>query len=276
MIVHGLALVTELGLAATRGRVTDRGDYLVVETPDDPGYYYGNLLVLPAPPQLGEVAFWSRRFADELGARQHTTFWWDGTSGDVGAADELLAAGFTLERPQVMTATRVVAQEAPLPLRALTPDEVLATADLAWIVGDRHDEAYRSFLQRRAAWHRELALRGTAHFHGAFDGEALVASLGLVELGALARYQDVQTLPAYRGRGLASALLAAAADATRAPKVVILAEPDSTASRVYERVGFRVVERTASACRYPPGTGMEGGGFIPPPGISARPSRSGS
>jgi hypothetical protein len=29
----------------------------VVTTPDDPGYCYGNLIVLPAPPQVGEVAF---------------------------------------------------------------------------------------------------------------------------------------------------------------------------------------------------------------------------
>lgn len=263
MNVYGLALTTELGLAATRGRVIDRGDYLVVETPDDPGYYYGNLLVLPAPPQLGEVAFWSRRFADELGERSHTTLWWDGTTGDLGAADELLAAGFTLEQPQVMTAAHLAcAGDAALPIRTLEPDEVLATAELAWAVGDRHDEAYRSFLQRRAAWHRDLVARGTAHFHGAFDGDALVASLGLVELGALARYQDVQTLTAYRGRGLASALLVAGAAASPGTRsLVILAEPDSIASRVYERVGFRVVERTASACRYPPG-------------VSARPSRS--
>jgi GNAT superfamily N-acetyltransferase len=251
---RSLALITELALAETRGRVTDRGDYLVVETPDDPGYYYGNLLVLPAAPQLGEVAFWSRRFADELGQRpgvRHATFWWDGTSGDVGARDELLAAGFALEQPQVMAATRLAAQEAPLPVRVLSPDEVLATAELAWIVGDRHDEAYRQFLLRRAAWHRELVARGSAHFHGAFDGDALVSSLGLVELGDLARYQDVQTHPSYRGRGLAGALLVAAADATRAGKVVILAEPESLASRVYERIGFRTVERTASACRSP-------------------------
>ena len=47
MNVRSLALTTDLALHATRGRVTDRGNYLVVETPDDPGYYYGNLLVLP-------------------------------------------------------------------------------------------------------------------------------------------------------------------------------------------------------------------------------------
>ena len=253
MQVRSLALTTELALAATRGKITDRGDYLVVETPDDPGYYYGNLLVLPAPPQVGEVAYWTRRYVAELGDHPAVTLWWDGITGDAGAADELRAAGFTIETSQVMVADTVVAEPAPLPIRTLTPDEVLATADLAWTIGDRHDESYRQFLHRRAAWQQRLVARSAARFWGAHDGGALVASLGLVPIGALARYQDVQTLPASRGRGLAGALLAAAARDAAVERVVIIAEPASAAARVYERVGFRTIERTASACRRPPG-----------------------
>src|SRR4051794_36342721 len=143
--------MTELGLAATRGRVVDRGDYVVIETPDDPGYYFGNLLVFPAPPQVGEVGFWTRRFEEELGANpaiRHVTFRWDGTTGDPGAAEELRAAGFTIETSLVMTASQVTARPVapPLEIRPLAPDEVSETADLAWIVGDRHDESYRAFL----------------------------------------------------------------------------------------------------------------------------------
>ncbi len=264
MRIRSLALTTDLALAATRGRVTDRGDYIVVESPDDPGYYYGNLLVLPAAPQVGEVAYWTRRFGEELGHNpliRHVTLQWDDITGDVGAADELVAAGFQLEVNQVMVAEAVTAPPAVLPTRQLEPDDVLATADLAWAIGDRHDEAYRSFLHRRAEWHRSLVARGSARFWGAFDGAQLVASLGLVELLELARYQDVQTATAYRGRGLAAALLAIAARASTAERRVIVAEPDSTAARVYERVGFRTVERSASACHYPPG-------------VSARSSRS--
>ena len=247
MRVRSLALTTELALAATRGRVIDRGDYIVVETPDDPGYYYGNLLVMPAPPQVGEVAFWTRRFHEHFPHVQHVTLWWDGIRGDAGAEAELTAAGFEIERSLVMTADAIAAAPAVLPLRALAPDEI--TDQLAWTLADRHDEAYRQFLQRRAAWQRQLAARGTGRFWGAFDGAALVASLGLVELGTIGRYQDVQTLPAYRGRGLASALLYAAARAASVERVIVLAERGD----LYERAGFRVIERTASACRYPAG-----------------------
>lgn len=279
MHIRSLALTTELALATLRGRVTDRDDYLVVETPGNPGFYDGNVLVLPAAPQVGEVAYWSRKFADELGknpAIKHVSLWWDGVHGDQGAADELRAAGFVLMANQVMTAEPPLATRAgeaastyarsgAFVVRALSPEEVLATADVAYIIGDRHDESYRLFLDRRAAWHRDLVARGQARFWGAFDRatpdapaplrfgtDMLVGSLGLVWLDELARYQDVQTLPSHRRRGIAGALLATSmleAFARGAERVVIIAEPDSEASRVYERAGFRTVERTVNARR---------------------------
>ena len=52
--------------------------------------------------------------------------------------------------------------------------------------------------------------------------------------------------------GFAGALLAASkreAFARGAQRVVIIAEPDSEAARVYGRLGFRTVERTVNARR---------------------------
>jgi GNAT superfamily N-acetyltransferase len=257
VIVRSLALTTELGLARTRGKVIDRGDYLVVETPDDPGYFHGNVLVLPAAPQVGEVTYWTRKFARELGgnpAIKHVTLWWDGTAGDTGAVDELRAAGFETDVHQVLAATTVDAPPTSFPIRPLREEEIEATADIGWIIGDRHDEAYREFLYRRAAWHRALVARGAATFWGAFEGDKLIATLGLVPLGDVARYQDVQTLASHRKRGIAGALLAASAKhaiAGGVERVVIMAELDSAASRVYERVGFRMIEKMAWAVRAP-------------------------
>jgi GNAT superfamily N-acetyltransferase len=257
VLVRSLALTTELGLARTRGKVIDRDDYLVVETPDDPGYFHGNVLVLPAAPQVGEVTYWTRKFASELGhnpAIKHVTFWWDGTTGDAGAADELRAAGFETDVHQVLVATAVSAPSTTYAIRPLRVDEIEATADLGWIIGDRHDEAYREFLYRRAAWHRNLVARGAAMFWGALDGNEIVATLGLVPLGDVARYQDVQTLASHRKRGIAGALLAASANhalAAGVERVLIMAELDSAASRVYERVGFRAIEKMAWAVRAP-------------------------
>ncbi|MDB4962648.1 MAG: family N-acetyltransferase [Myxococcales bacterium] len=254
MHLRSLGLATDLELARTRGQVIDRDGYLVVRTPDDPTYYYGNLLVLPAAPQVGEVAYWTRKFASELGgdpAIRHIALRWDGIHGDTGAIDELSAAGFTVEVTEVMTATAISAPAVDVEIRPLHASELPTTAELEYAIGDVHTDSYRRFFHRRAAWKQTLVTAGLATFWGAFDGATLVASLGLVPLGPRARYQDVQTAVAYRKRGIASALLAAAARAVTTSELVIVAEPDSAAARVYERVGFRPIERVASACRYP-------------------------
>jgi GNAT superfamily N-acetyltransferase len=256
MRLRGLGLTTDLALWRARGVVVDRGDYLVVTTPSDPSYYYGNLLVMPAPPQVGEVAHWSRRFADELGrdpAIRHVSFAWDGSTDDLGGADELAAAGFALDRSEVLAATSLALPPSPR-VRSLVPDELTLTYELAWQIADRHDESNRTFLRRRAAWQRELVLNGQAQFWGAFDGATLVASLGLVRCGDLARYQDVQTAPSHRKQGLASALLATAAATAVADgvaRMVIVAEDGGDAQRLYHRLGFAPVERVAWAYRRP-------------------------
>jgi GNAT superfamily N-acetyltransferase len=252
LIIRSLALKTELGLAATRATIIDRGDYVAITTPDDPGYYYGNLLLLPAPPQVGEVAFWVRRFAAEFPqpAIKHVTLWWDGVTGDAGAEQELTAAGFTLDRSAVMTAANVTAPPPPLSIVALSPGQVITSLELGWATADRHDDAYRVFLSRRVQWHARLVERGLAAFYGVYDQGELVASLGLVPMDKVARYQDVQTAAAYRKRGLASALLAAAARDVPAERYVIMTNGGDS-ERVYARAGFTIAERTVSACRRP-------------------------
>lgn len=258
---RSVGLQTDLELAATRGSVTERDDYTVVTTPDDPSYYTGNQLVLPAAPQVGEVAYWTRKFGTELGHDReirHVALRWDGIAGDVGARSELEAAGFTMDTSVVLSATRAITAPSTLfELRPLAVREMQATAELAYAVGDRHDETTRTFLARRAAWQQQLVGAGKAMWWGAFDRiagrETLVGSLGLVALGTRARYQDVQTAATHRQRGIASAMLVAAANALlpSITKLVIVAEPNSAAERVYARAGFVAFENVVAACRYP-------------------------
>jgi len=247
--VRSLALQTELALAATHGRVTDRGDYLVVEVPTMPSWAAGNYLALPRAPEAETLAAWITRFDRELGRERTLSFRWDDTHDDEPAREALRAAGFTIDDYDVMTGDEVLAPPHALAMRALEPGEVLATAILAWNLADHHDEPFRQFLHARAAWQSELVARGTGAFWGCFDGAKLVASAGLVRLGALARYQDVQTLPAYRRRGIAGALLAAAARDVRGVRFVIGATRGSEGQRVYERVGLRTTERASIARR---------------------------
>jgi len=249
-----VALSTELALAATRGRVDDRGEYIVVETPDEPGWTDGNYLALSRAPRAGELATWDATFAQELGTHRATSLRWDEPAAEPAAIAELRAAGFEVDTYEMMVADDVLAPPHALPMRALAAAVVPTTADLAWSVADRHDEPYRQFLKNRARWQERLVTEDRARFFGAFDGTTLVASLGVFFVGKIARYQDVQTAATHRRKGIAGALLALAASEARGrgcDRFAILAQPGSDAGRVYTRVGFQTRERPTRAWRPP-------------------------
>lgn len=245
-----IGLDTELALATTQGEVIHRGAYLVVRTPKIPGYHLGNCLVLEMPPKIGAVATWKQVFEDEfsdLPAVRHVALRW---TGDPAPLVELVVAGFKIEITSVMTADEIAPARTPFAIRALAPEETAAVTALTFALADEHSDAYRQFLNRRAAWQARMIERGSATWYGAFDGDALVGSLGLVRFDRIARFQDVQTAPTHRKRGIASALLAAAR--TDVERYVILAEPNSNASSLYRRAGFREIdERIVSATSSP-------------------------
>jgi GNAT superfamily N-acetyltransferase len=265
---------------ASRARITYRHDWIVVETPDDPGGVDGNFLVLPRPAAAGELPRWIERFSSELGSHRAVSLRCDDASGRLADEGELRAAGFELDVHELLVVDQLSISAVPaLPVRALAASEVGLAGELAWELADRHDEGYRAFLASRGRWLADMVARGRAHVVGAFDGAALVASLGIIPLGTIARFDQVQTHPAYRRRGLATALLALAARlcdgvdgrdqrpagstaeshrrarcAGRCGSIerfAILTEPDSPASRVYRRAGFHPHERTARAWRMP-------------------------
>src|SRR3954454_14400580 len=87
--------------------VTDKGDYLVVETPDNPGFYWGNFLLLADPPPAGTAARWLDVFHAELPAAAHVAIGIDGVDCETGDVGALLAAGLELESSVILTADRL-------------------------------------------------------------------------------------------------------------------------------------------------------------------------
>jgi ribosomal protein S18 acetylase RimI-like enzyme len=176
----------------------------------------------------------------------------DNVDGVIGAEDELVAAGFEFERYTVMTASQVVEPARPnnsAQYRFLAGDD-----DWEQLVGlnlttatQKVDAAYEEFDRRRIQAARGLVESGQAVWFGAFEGERLLASLGLVPDGqGAARFQSVQTHPEARGRGLASTLVHRAStygfDELGAKTLVMVADPDYLAIRIYRAVGFADTE----------------------------------
>ena len=258
MEVRSLGYRTDLAILALEGsQVTDRGDHLVIRTPGNPDYWWGNFLLL-RDLKPGSGSGWMARFAAEFPDAQHMALGLDET--DAGTVDPGELAGMTMERNAVMTATSVHAPPHPntgAVFRTLEGDrDWRQSFELAAAVYAGEPGGDAGFLTAQLAAKRALTEAGHGAWFGAFLDGTLVSQLGLITTRktALARYQSVETHPAARRRGLAGTLVwhAAATTLTGATKtLVMVADPDDTAIRVYRSVGFTVTESQLSFIRQP-------------------------
>src|SRR3954449_11574702 len=132
--------------------VTDRGDYLVVETPKNPSFYWGNFLLLAEPPPHGTAGRWLEVFSAELPSAQHAAIAIDGTDGETGDITELLAAGLELERSVVLTAERLASPGRPtgVDVRPLRTDvDWQQAAEMRLAVDDDDSPRHLEFVERR-------------------------------------------------------------------------------------------------------------------------------
>ena len=257
MEVRSLGYRTDLAILALGGsQVTDRGDHLAVRTPGNPDFWWGNFLLL-RDLKPGSGRDWTARFAAEFPDARHLALGLD--EPDTRAADPGHLPGMTMERNAVMTAASLKAPPHPdtqAVIRALEGDtdwrqSLELTAAL--YAGEPGSDA--GFLTAQLAAKRALTESGHGAWHGAFLHGTLVSQLGLVTAEpGLARYQSVETHPAARRRGLAGTLVwraGATALADGTTTLVMVAEPDSAAIRVYRSVGFTVTEHQLSFIHRP-------------------------
>jgi ribosomal protein S18 acetylase RimI-like enzyme len=251
MDISGLGWRTDVALLEISGSVLeDRGDHLVVRTPDNPTFWWGNFLLLDAPASgAADARQWLGAFEAEFPAARHRTFGIDGTAGTTADAAAFTALGLEVEVSSVMTATAV--HEPPRPARDATYRPLDSDADWAQqveltMVGE--EVGYdREFSEARAAQHRRLVDAGHGQWWGAFDDGRLLSSMGLFRASpGLARFQNVKTHPDARGRGLAGTLVHEISRfgfaELEAQTLVMVADPDYLAIRVYRSVGFTDTE----------------------------------
>lgn len=257
-MAKSIAFITDVAIRAMEGAsVTERHGYQVIRTPDNPGFWWGNFLLLDALPEPGTAGLWLDRFAEEFPGAKHVTLGVDTTDADAEVPADFTEAGLEAERSITLTATSVtkprrVNQEAEI--RALaSDDDWQQTIDLGLRVAEAEELEYH---QGRARARRRVTEQGLGAWFGAFEDGRLVAQLGLLLAGAgLARYQSVETDPAMRRRGLAGTLVWQAGryglDELGAHTLVIVADKDGDAIRLYRSVGFADAEGQFSLFRTP-------------------------
>lgn len=223
-------------------------DQVVVRTPQNPGFRWGNCLILRELPRPGEAEGALARFRAAFPLADHVAIGIDLSPARPRALAELAALGLGAELSTVLVAEDLSPPAKPAPdaeLRPLQGDEDWGAAlELSLTADEPADaERHRAYLQRRIASRRSVCEAGHAAWFGAFRGREMHAGLGIVGTGeGLARYQDVDTHPAHRRQGLASHLLFAAGRYAKerlgAATLVIAADPDYHAIAIYRALGF--------------------------------------
>lgn len=264
MNLTSLGYRTDLALLRLAGsEIEDRGDHVVVRSPHNPAHWWGNFLLLASTPRSDETDLWLDRFASAFPQAQHLAFGVDGTAGRTSDLAGLTDRGLSVEAQTVMTATDVHAPPHPnhdATYRMLgSDDDWQQSVELRVACNDTVEPAgYADFAARRAQSNRGLVEAGHGGWFGAFLDGRLVAQMGMVTASpGLGRFQSVETHPEFRGRGLAGTLVHHVSQygfgELGARTLVMVADPEYLAIRVYRAVGFTDTERQLQAERPPVG-----------------------
>ena len=257
MKVRSLGMRTDLAFQRFGGEIVDRGSYLVLLTPSNPGYRWDNMLLFADPPGEGDFERWRHLFAREVGIPpevDHMVFAWDTVDGETGYVRPFLDAGFELDKSVVLSTDAV--HPAPkvnddIAIRPLQTDaEWRAALELDAVLCREEGEeeaGYRTFIERKMAQYREMIAAGMGRWFGAFVEGKLVADMGLFVEDGIGRFQSVKTHPAYRRRGICGTMVHDVArrglEEMEAQTLVMIADAGYHAARIYESVGFEPTER---------------------------------
>lgn len=262
-IEQGLSLgwQTELIFARFSGLIEPRPDCLVLRTPENPLYYWGNCLILPEPPRDAALSHWLQRFEEEVG--RHTRESGHVAIGfDASAPHEPLlswqAAGFEVFATEALC---LVEAQRVQPARALEPEfrfrpldlgdaaDLAAALDLQCDANDSGFEPgkYRLHRQRLLQRYRAMQAAGLGHWFGIWRGDSLLADCGLFRAGELGRFQHVGTHPQWRRRGLCTALIDGVVQyglqQMGLQRLVMCADPVEVAIGIYKSLGFATHSR---------------------------------
>lgn len=227
------------------------GGYGVAKRPENPGYYWGNFLLLeeaPSSPAALDAWIALARGCFAETASRHVSLRWDGAAISGAACAHAQKLGMQEDSGLELSAPHTACVSSPrgFEIRELTiarERDAIVELNLACDPSEQSaGRDYRAFKERmRNEWWRYCA-SGAASWWGSFASGRLVAQCGIVRCAqGLARFQSVETHPEFRRRGICSALIsrvAREAHDTGARKLLLGVDPEGPAIGLYEGLGF--------------------------------------
>lgn len=233
------------------GKAEDRGDHWAIHTLSNPNFFWGNLLIFDRPPQKGNFAMWRDLFKKEFTdpSIYHVTFAWDSPTGEIGDVSEFIENGFLLEPTAVLSARKVVRPpkfNESVKVRTLRGSgewERMIEIQIASAHDHLSPAEWASFYRKQAVRYQQMEKAGFGKWYGAFIDDILVGGLGIFHRNRLGRFQTVSTHPEYQRQGICQTLVYQASQSAlsegHVKDLVMCADPDYHAIKIYEMVGFK-------------------------------------
>lgn len=251
-----LGYQTDLLVMSTATQFFTREGYTVVRSPNAPGFYWGNFLLLDKRPSLIDIPKWEttfRREFNDVPEVNHISIAWDCVDKDANEFDSLQRDGYVVENNTVMGLSPIKVNPchvaSDIHIRRITSnDDWHAIEELQTACReDRFSEIeYRKFISNRFKDYRELISKQCGAWFGAFVGPTLMADLGLFWTNNIGRFQMVETHPLHRRKGICGTLVSHccnwAFESNCISTLIISADPDEQAYRVYKSLGFKEIE----------------------------------
>lgn len=244
--------------------IVHRDHHIIVRTTQNPAFRWGNYMLFDSAPRVGDGARWISQFEAAFPDAGHVTIGIDDPSGSLGAGHELTALGLHVMVDSVLVADALLGLRQPRPSAAeATYRPVRSDADWRQATnlrlasdGPTNRSDLPVFLERQMRATRLACERGRGDWFAAFVGEEMCAGVGIFKTWpGYARFQNLDTHPAHRRKGIASNLMVAASKHARARfgarRLLLAAVPHYHAMTMYQALGFVECERQAQFERVP-------------------------
>ncbi len=261
MELKSLGHKTDLIFTSLDGEVLDKQSHLVVKTLSNPNYFWGNLLIFKKSPKKGDISQWKALFKSEFNdpTIYHMTFAWD--EEEIGDIDEFINDGFDLEKAVVLTAAQ---EDICLPkkhhpkvhiktLHDKSEWEKTIQVQIACGTDALSRQEWDAFYRSQADRYQKLIALGKGQWFCAVLNNRIVGGLGIFHDGSIGRFQIVSVHPEYQRQGICGSLVFESAkyafEKMNISKLVMVADEEYHAAKVYESIGFKVTEKTYGVCK---------------------------
>jgi len=245
MEIKSIGLKTNVFMSSLLGNVYDRGDYIAIKTPSNPKFHWGNFLIFPSPPKNGDYASWLSLYDLEfkdIPNLECKLFTWDGLTGERGRIEKFVTNGFNIDIGVYLAA------QATIPPKHLNTNieirVIQNNSDWNQLLNIHKNESH---LHTQLLQQRKWTEKGRGHLFGAFYQDKLVGDLGLFNKDGIGRFQNVGTIEEFRKQGVCGTLVYEVSKRAFSnlgiKQLIMEADNESGASRIYESLGFKEIEK---------------------------------